>query len=63
MPTTAEAGLPGHEASAGAGLVAPAGTPRAIIARLNAETAKALAHAETRDRLVAQGLELAGDWR
>jgi tripartite-type tricarboxylate transporter receptor subunit TctC len=60
VPTTAEAGLPGHEASAGAGLVAPAGTPRAIIARLNAETAKALAHAETRDRLVAQGLELAG---
>jgi tripartite-type tricarboxylate transporter receptor subunit TctC len=58
IPTMAEAGLPGHEASAGTGLLVPAGTPREIIARLQSETVKALAHADTRDKLVAQGLEV-----
>ena len=60
VPTMAEAGLPGHESSAGAGLLVPAGTPREIIARLHAETVKALAHADTRDKLVAQGLDVFG---
>ena len=60
IPTMAEAGLPGHEASAGAGLVVPTGTPREIISRLHAETVKALAHPDTRDKLVAQGLDLIG---
>lgn len=60
VPTMAEAGLPGHEASAGVGLVGPAGMPLDIIARLHAETVKALAHTETRDRMVAQGQEVIG---
>jgi tripartite-type tricarboxylate transporter receptor subunit TctC len=55
VPTTAEAGLPGLEASAGAGLLAPAGTPHAVIARLYQETVKALTQTDTRDKLVAQG--------
>lgn len=42
VPTAAEAGLPGYEASSWFGLVAPAGTPLDIIARLNAEIAKAV---------------------
>jgi tripartite-type tricarboxylate transporter receptor subunit TctC len=43
VPTVAEAGLPGYEATVWWGLVAPAGTPREIVARLNAESNKALA--------------------
>lgn len=61
VPTMAEAGLPGHESSAGAGLLAPAGTPRHITTRLHGETVKALAHAETRDKLVAQGMDVIGN--
>lgn len=60
VPTTAEAGLPGHESSAGVGLLAPAGTPRAIIARLHTETARILAQGDTRDKLIAQGQEVIG---
>lgn len=60
VPTTAEAGLPGHESSAGVGLLAPAGTPRTIIARLHTETARILAQGDTRDKLIAQGQEVIG---
>ncbi len=42
VPTAAEAGLPGLEASSWFALIAPAGTPKEIVARLNAETAKIL---------------------
>lgn len=58
VPTTAEAGLPGFESTSGPGLLAPAGTPRAIIARLHAETVKALTMPELRDRFRAQGLNV-----
>jgi tripartite-type tricarboxylate transporter receptor subunit TctC len=60
VPTMAEAGLSGHESSAGVGLLGPTGTPREIIARLHAETVKVLAHSDTRDKLVAQGLDVIG---
>ncbi|RPI43946.1 MAG: tripartite tricarboxylate transporter substrate binding protein [Betaproteobacteria bacterium] len=60
VPTTAEAGLPGHESSAGVGLLGPVGMPREIVARLHAETVKALAQPDTRDKLVAQGQEVIG---
>jgi tripartite-type tricarboxylate transporter receptor subunit TctC len=43
VPTVAEAGLPGFDATVWWGLVAPAGTPRDVVAKLNAETNKALA--------------------
>jgi tripartite-type tricarboxylate transporter receptor subunit TctC len=43
LPTVAEAGLPGYESVTWIGLVAPAGTPKAIVDRLNADLNKALA--------------------
>lgn len=61
VPTAAEGGLPGFEASAWTGLVAPRGTPANVIAKLNAETLKALATKEVRDILANQGTEPAGN--
>ena len=55
VPTVAETGLPGFEAGVWWALMAPAGTPPAIVARLNAETNKALADATVRERLDALG--------
>jgi tripartite-type tricarboxylate transporter receptor subunit TctC len=55
LPTLAESGLPGYEATVWWGLLAPAGTPREIVARLNAETLKALADPAVRERLTALG--------
>jgi tripartite-type tricarboxylate transporter receptor subunit TctC len=55
-PTVAEAGnLPGFEASSWFGLLAPAGTPAEVVARLQQETAKALSQAAVKERLQAQG--------
>ena len=61
VPTTAEAGLPDFEWSAWTGLLAPRGTPAEMVARLNAETVKALETKEVRDILANQGVEPAGD--
>ncbi|OOG58145.1 tripartite tricarboxylate transporter substrate binding protein [Polaromonas sp. C04] len=55
VPTLAESGLPGFEASVWWGLLAPAGTPSEIVARLNAETTKALADPAVRERLMSLG--------
>ena len=60
VPTVAEAGLPGFEASSWFGVLAPAGTPPAIVARLNAEIAKWLATPEAKERLSKQGADAAG---
>jgi len=60
LPTIAESGLPGYEASSWYGVLAPAGTPREIVARLNAELVKALAQSEVRTSLLAEGAEPAG---
>jgi len=57
VPTTAEAGMPQLVAVNWYILLAPAGTPRAIIERLNAESVKAMAAAETRERFAAMGGE------
>jgi tripartite-type tricarboxylate transporter receptor subunit TctC len=57
IPTIAEQGLPGFEASQWYGVVAPAGTPRPIIDRLNAEVRKALASREIVDALARDGAE------
>ena len=54
VPTLIESGLAGFEVSSWSGLMAPAGTPPAIIARLNAETVKILALPEVRATLLAQ---------
>ena len=52
-----EAGVKGYEFSTWYGLLVPAGTPKTAIARLNAETGKALATAAVKDQFAAQGLE------
>jgi tripartite-type tricarboxylate transporter receptor subunit TctC len=55
VPTLAESGFPGFEAESWNGLFAPAGTPRAIVDRLNRAVNAALAQPAVRDALVAQG--------
>jgi tripartite-type tricarboxylate transporter receptor subunit TctC len=60
VPTVAEAGVPGFEATSWFGLLAPAGTPPAIIARLNAEANRWLASPDAKDKLLAQGANAAG---
>jgi tripartite-type tricarboxylate transporter receptor subunit TctC len=57
LPTVAESGLPGFDAVLSYGLVAPAGTPRPIIDRLNQELRTALATDEVRKRLHQEGAE------
>ncbi len=57
LPTVAEAGLPGFEYVAHFGVQAPARTPREIIAKLNAETARILQMADVRERLTVNGAE------
>ncbi len=58
IPTVAEAGVPGYEAGSWYGLVAPAGTPAAVITRLHAETVKLLHLADVKERLYHAGLEV-----
>ena len=61
LPTVAEAGLPGYEATAWFGVLAPAATPPQIIARLNAAIVK-IAHArEMQERLTAEGADAVGN--
>lgn len=60
-PTMAESGFPGFEETAPwVGLIAPAGTPPAIVNRLNEEINKALARAETKERLRILGAVTVG---
>jgi tripartite-type tricarboxylate transporter receptor subunit TctC len=56
-PTLAESGVPGYEIVTWFAVVAPAATPKSVIARLNAEIVKAVAAADTRKRF----LDLATD--
>jgi len=57
VPSIAESGLPGYEFYEWQAVVAPAGTPAAVITRLHAELVKAMNHTETRDKLIAQGTD------
>jgi tripartite-type tricarboxylate transporter receptor subunit TctC len=61
IPTLAESGLSGFEANGWYGIVAPAGTPREIVARLNAEIRRIVATPELRARLDAEGAIPAAD--
>ena len=71
VPTVSESGLPGFEFNSWFALMAPAGTPKAIVQTLHNEISKALADPEVREKLIAQGLtprgtspdELARDMR
>ena len=56
IPTVAESGLPGFETSTWFALVAPAGTPPDVLARLNAEVKRALAQADVKQRFAGLGM-------
>lgn len=57
VPTIAEAGVPGYEATQWYGVLAPAGTPKAVVARLNKEIVSALQTTQMQERLAADGSE------
>lgn len=57
VPTIAEAGVPGYEATQWYGFLAPANTPPAIIAQIHAEAVKALNSAEMREKLAHDGAD------
>ncbi len=61
LPTIAEAGVPGYEATQWYGILAPAATPREIIAKLNTEIVKVLRRADVKSRLAADGAETVGN--
>ncbi|WP_439611245.1 Bug family tripartite tricarboxylate transporter substrate binding protein [Reyranella sp.] len=61
VPTAAEAGLPGFEASSWFALIAPAGTPKEIVARLNAATAKILRDPKMVEQFAQRGVRLVGN--
>jgi tripartite-type tricarboxylate transporter receptor subunit TctC len=58
LPTIAEAGLAGFETGSWQGILAPAGTPREIVAMLNAEITRILRTPDMKERLAAQGTEV-----
>ena len=60
MPTIAASGLPGYEAVSIFGAFAPAGTPAAIIQRLNLEMVRALTSADIREKFLSSGVETVG---
>jgi len=60
LPTMAESGLPGFEATAWVAIVAPRATPRAIVQRVNADIRAELSDKDMIEQLAAQGLEPAG---
>jgi tripartite-type tricarboxylate transporter receptor subunit TctC len=57
IPTIAEAGLPGYELEPWHGMLAPAGTPKAVIAKIHGNVVKALAAPDIRSRLLGVGID------
>jgi tripartite-type tricarboxylate transporter receptor subunit TctC len=60
IPTIAESGLPGYDAATWGGILAPAGTPKEIVAKLNASINAALKMEDVRAKLQAAGIEIQG---
>jgi tripartite-type tricarboxylate transporter receptor subunit TctC len=60
LPTIAESGLPGYDASTWGGILAPAGTPKDIVAKLNGAINAALKQDDVRSRLTGAGVEIQG---
>ena len=60
VPTVAEQGVPGYDVRSWAGLMAPAGTPKPVIDKLNAETLKAIQLAHVKTRLEEMGGDVRG---
>ena len=61
IPTIAESGVPGYEAYSWVGMVAPAATPRAVVARLNREIVEILKEKDVAEKLNGQGALPVGD--
>ena len=61
LPTIAEAGVPGYEATQWYGVLVPAGTPKPVVAKLNAEMAKAIQGKDVREKLAADAAEPVGN--
>ena len=61
LPTFHESGVPGYESSTWFGLLAPAATPKPIIAKVNADVGRILASSEMRERLINLGQVAGGD--
>ncbi|MBI3919678.1 MAG: tripartite tricarboxylate transporter substrate binding protein [Betaproteobacteria bacterium] len=61
LPTVAEQGYPGYEATQWVGMLVPRATPRAIVDRLHAEVARVLELPDVRERLVSTGAEPIGN--
>jgi tripartite-type tricarboxylate transporter receptor subunit TctC len=61
LPTVAESGLPGYEAVGWFGLLAPAATPRAIVAKASADVNRVLAEREVREKMQGLGADPSGD--
>ncbi len=61
LPTIAEAGVPGYEATQWYGVLAPAGTPKPIVAKLNAEMKKAIHGPDVKAKLAADAAEPVGN--
>ena len=60
LPTVAEAGVPGFEATTWHGIVMSASAPPALVARINTDTAKVLQSADVRERFIVLGAEIIG---
>jgi tripartite-type tricarboxylate transporter receptor subunit TctC len=60
VPTVAEAGLPGYEFEGWMGIAGPAGMPKDLVARINADVNKALASPDVQTRLTEITLDVAG---
>jgi tripartite-type tricarboxylate transporter receptor subunit TctC len=60
LPTMAEAGLPGYETTTWGGVLAPAGTPKDVVAKLNAEFNKGLAQPDIKKKINDAGIDVAG---
>jgi len=60
VPTIAESGVPGYEIFDWQGVIAPGGTPKAVIDKLNDAFVKALGYPEVREKILGLGMELAG---
>ena len=61
LPTIAEAGVPGYQTSSWYGILAPTGTPKDIVSRLNAEIVKTLAEPDVRKALAGEGADPVGN--
>lgn len=61
VPAIAEAGVPGYDVTGWNGILAPAGTPREIVAKLSADIVRVLKMPDVRDRLSAQGADPVGN--